>query len=135
MPQNLRALSVSNSSIALGWSRPAMANGVVKGYRLYYMRHNFTDVVTVRQTGSNIEYELHDLGKEARKEGRMGDCESSRYFEGEWEGGGTEGPSGSLPSRATFCLNIGLRKPDQVGREKLKEPFAVKANIIPSGYY
>ena len=73
MPQNLRALSVSNSSIALGWSRPAMANGVVKGYRLYYMRHNFTDVVTVRQTGSNIEYELHDLGKEARKKGRMGD--------------------------------------------------------------
>ena len=73
MPLNLRALSVSNSTIALGWSRPAMPNGVVKGYRLYFMRHNFTDVVTVRQTGSNVEYELHDLGEEGRKEERMGD--------------------------------------------------------------
>ena len=72
MPLNLRALSVSNSTIALGWSRPAMPNGVVKGYRLYFMRHNFTDVVTVRQTGSNVEYELHDLGEEGRKEERIG---------------------------------------------------------------
>ena len=63
MPLKLRALSVSNGTIALGWSRPAMPNGVIKGYRLYFMKHNFTDVVTVRQTGSNVEYELHDLGK------------------------------------------------------------------------
>ena len=63
MPLKLRALSVSNGTIALGWSRPAMPNGVIKGYRLYFMKHNFTDVVTVRQTGSNIEYELHDLGE------------------------------------------------------------------------
>ena len=48
-----------------------MPNGVVKGYRLYHMRHNFTDVVTVRQTGSNVEYELHDLGEE----GSMGGWE------------------------------------------------------------
>ena len=72
MPLNLRALSVSNSTIALGWSRPAMPNGVVKGYRLYFMRHNFTDVVTVRQTGSNVEYELHDLGEDVRNDRKDG---------------------------------------------------------------
>ncbi len=63
MPLGVRALSVTNTSIALGWSRPARPNGVIKGYRLYYMKDNFTDVVTVRQTGTNIQYELFDLGK------------------------------------------------------------------------
>ena len=112
-----------------------MPNGVVKGYRLYYMKHNFTDVVTVRQTGSNVEYELHDLGEEGtRKEERMGDKIVGAVG---MERERNRDPSGSLPSRATFCLNIGLAFGDQ--REKLKGPFAVKANITisvcPSGYY
>jgi hypothetical protein len=63
MPLNLRALYVTNTSVSLGWSRPARPNGVVKGYRLYYMKNNFTDVVTVRQNGLTVEYELHDLGE------------------------------------------------------------------------
>nr|XP_040579012.1 tyrosine-protein phosphatase 99A-like [Lepeophtheirus salmonis] len=61
MPVEVKALEILNSSITLEWSRPLRPNGIIQGYRLYYMRKNFTDVKTVRQVGPIIRYFLSGL--------------------------------------------------------------------------
>ena len=68
MPLNVRASDVTNSSVRLTWARPSSPRGVLQGYRLYYMKdNNFTDVVTVRETGKRMSYVVHDLGKQRSK--------------------------------------------------------------------
>ena len=37
-------------------------NGVIAGYRLYYMTKKMTDVVTVKDSSDEIIYRLQDLG-------------------------------------------------------------------------
>ncbi|XP_023290155.1 tyrosine-protein phosphatase 99A [Orussus abietinus] len=45
-PLNLTAHGVTSSSIELSWQEPENVNGVIEGYRVYYMHSNFTDVKT-----------------------------------------------------------------------------------------
>ncbi len=59
---------VTNSSVAVRWQRPRHPNGIVQGYRLYYVHKNFTDVQTVRDPEEDMEHTLHGLGEYIRQE-------------------------------------------------------------------
>ena len=54
---------VGNSSVAVHWQQPTTPNGLIAGYRIYYMHDNFTDVETVRSTNPNMFYVLRGLSK------------------------------------------------------------------------
>ena len=54
---------VTNSSVAVHWQEPTEPNGIVAGYRIYYMHDNFTDVQTVRSTNPTMFYTLTGLSK------------------------------------------------------------------------
>lgn len=43
-PENLTSREITGSTIELSWSEPENANGVIVGYRVYYMHSNYTDV-------------------------------------------------------------------------------------------
>ena len=65
MPLKVRVSEIGNSSVLLAWNRPAEPKGEIVGYRLYYMKNNnFTDVVTVRETGATVQHVIENLGKE-----------------------------------------------------------------------
>ncbi|TRY70690.1 hypothetical protein TCAL_12939 [Tigriopus californicus] len=62
MPEGVRALNITNTTVTLQWKSPESPNGIILGYRLYFMRNNnFTDVVTVRRTEPRMEHVLADL--------------------------------------------------------------------------
>merc|ERR1719385_398345 len=63
LPQakNITELQVANDSITLHWIQPEHPNGVIAGYRLYYMTKKMTDVVTVKDSSDEIIYRLQDL--------------------------------------------------------------------------
>ena len=63
MPVNVSMRSVTNSSVLVLWQSPTSPNGVIQGYRMYYMRQNFTDVRTVREPKEKMQYLLEGLGK------------------------------------------------------------------------
>jgi len=44
-------------------SQPEELNGVITGYRLYYMHNNFTDVHTVHASASQMQHTLSSLSK------------------------------------------------------------------------
>lgn len=54
---------VTNSSVAVHWQQPTTPNGLVAGYRIYYMSGNYTDVMTVRSTNPSMFYVLRGLSK------------------------------------------------------------------------
>ena len=54
---------VTNSSVAVHWHQPTTPNGLVTGYRIYYMHDNFTDVKTVRSTNPSMFYVLQGLSE------------------------------------------------------------------------
>ena len=54
---------VTNSSVAVHWQQPTTPNGIIVGYRIYYMHDNFTDVQTVRHTEPNMFHVLRGLSK------------------------------------------------------------------------
>ena len=54
---------VTNSSVAVHWHQPTTPNGLVTGYRIYYMHDNFTDVETVRSTNPSMFYVLQGLSE------------------------------------------------------------------------
>ena len=62
-PLNVTIGEVNDSTIALSWAEPENPNGVIKGYRIYFMRKNFTDVQTVRSGDKFQKFILTDLGK------------------------------------------------------------------------
>lgn len=62
-PLNVSIGDVNDSTIALSWSEPENPNGLIKGYRIYFMRKNFTDVQTVRNGEKFQKFILTDLGK------------------------------------------------------------------------
>ena len=62
-PLNVSIGDVNDSSIALSWAEPENPNGVIKGYRIYFMRKNFTDVQTVRSSERQQRFILTDLGE------------------------------------------------------------------------
>ncbi|KAJ8913189.1 hypothetical protein NQ315_009026, partial [Exocentrus adspersus] len=43
-PRNLTILDYTSVSIYLQWANPEKKNGVIEGYRVYYMNNNFTEV-------------------------------------------------------------------------------------------
>ena len=53
--------AVTNSSVTVHWQQPTTPNGIVVGYRIYYMHDNFTDVQTVRHTEPNMFHLLKGL--------------------------------------------------------------------------
>lgn len=61
-PLNVSIGEVNDSTIALSWAEPENPNGVIKGYRIYFMRKNFTDVQTVRSGDKVQKFILTDLG-------------------------------------------------------------------------
>lgn len=62
-PVNVTIGEVNDSSIALSWSEPLNPNGIIKGYRIYFMRKNYTDVQTVRSGEKFQRFVLNYLGK------------------------------------------------------------------------
>lgn len=60
-PLNVSIGDVNDSTIALSWSEPENPNGLIKGYRIYFMRKNFTDVQTVRNGEKFQKFVLTDL--------------------------------------------------------------------------
>ena len=62
-PRNVSTHSVTNSSVTVTWLQPSQPNGAIEGYRLYFMTDNFTDVRTIKEANTHMEYKLQDLGK------------------------------------------------------------------------
>src|SRR6056300_565770 len=50
-PVNVILKNITNSTLTIFWRTPEHPNGVIKGYRLYFMHENYTDVHTVRVDG------------------------------------------------------------------------------------
>jgi len=68
-PENLTSRGITGTTIELSWSEPENANGVIIGYRVYYMHSNYTDVKmhtpdkSVDSDDSYIEFVLKELRK------------------------------------------------------------------------
>ena len=62
-PLNLTVTRIEDKEIGLRWARPSEPNGDINGYRLYYMRGNFTSVRTVNGDHGYMEYSLGDMGE------------------------------------------------------------------------
>jgi receptor-type tyrosine-protein phosphatase gamma len=60
-PRNMRLLSVRDTSIQVSWWEPARANGVLHGYRVYFLNNNFTSVQTIRDNKSAMVETLRRL--------------------------------------------------------------------------
>ena len=63
MPLNVSMREVTNSSVRVAWHVPSEPNGIIQGYRLYYMHQNFTDVKTIREPQEHMEFHLFGLGE------------------------------------------------------------------------
>lgn len=63
-PLRLKAYDINSSSIDLSWSEPENKNGIIYGYRVYYMHSNLTEVKTLEKSNATIKFELDELGKE-----------------------------------------------------------------------
>ena len=59
--------SMTNVSAVVDWSRPSNPNGVIEGYRLYFLHGNFTDVKTIKSRDPRVDYVLTNLGKKILK--------------------------------------------------------------------
>ena len=62
-PQFATVHSVTSNSAVVDWSRPGQPNGRIQGYRLYFLRGNSTDVVTIQSEDPRVDYKLTGLGK------------------------------------------------------------------------
>jgi receptor-type tyrosine-protein phosphatase gamma len=62
MPVNVSMREVTNTSVKVLWHRPVQPNGIIQGYRMYFMHQNFTDVRTVREPSEKMEFLLEGLG-------------------------------------------------------------------------
>ncbi|XP_053972725.1 tyrosine-protein phosphatase 99A-like isoform X1 [Hylaeus volcanicus] len=65
-PLNLSSHGITSKTIELSWAEPESANGIISGYRVYYMHSNFTDVQMYKtndydSNGSIIEFVLKRL--------------------------------------------------------------------------
>ena len=61
-PVNISIGEVTDSTIALSWAQPEDPNGIIKGYRVYFMKKNFTNVQTVRSAEAVQKFVLTGLG-------------------------------------------------------------------------
>ena len=62
-PQNITNIHTQNDSVTLHWMEPDSPNGIITGYRLYYMTKKMTDVQTVKDSSKEIVYMLKNLSK------------------------------------------------------------------------
>ena len=62
-PQNITNIHIQNDSVTLHWMEPEFPNGIITGYRLYYMTKKMTDVQTVKDSSKEIVYMLKNLSK------------------------------------------------------------------------
>ncbi|KAK0168443.1 hypothetical protein PV327_002243 [Microctonus hyperodae] len=60
-PLRLTATSINSSSIGLSWSEPQHKNGIILGYRIFYMQSNFTAAETLKKNNATIEFVLNEL--------------------------------------------------------------------------
>ncbi|XP_071863739.1 putative receptor-type tyrosine-protein phosphatase mosPTP-1 isoform X3 [Bombus fervidus] len=63
-PLNLSSHGITSTTIELSWAEPDYANGIISGYRIYYMHSNYTDVQMYRTDeydGPVIEFVLKEL--------------------------------------------------------------------------
>lgn len=61
-PMNVSFRGVTNASVLVRWHQPKFPNGIIQGYRLYYMHKNYTDVQTIRDPEEEMEHNLEGLG-------------------------------------------------------------------------
>ena len=59
----MKILSVTATSIQVSWWEPARANGVLQGYRIYFLQQNITSVQTVPGNKSTTVETLTRLSK------------------------------------------------------------------------
>jgi hypothetical protein len=62
-PLDVSFRNVTSTSVDVSWSQPDEVNGVIVGYRLYYMHNNFTDVVTIHASTPQMQHTLSSLSK------------------------------------------------------------------------
>ena len=62
-PLNITNIHTKNDSVTLHWKEPESPNGIIIGYRLYYMTKKMTDVQTVKDSSKEIVYMLKNLSK------------------------------------------------------------------------
>ncbi|XP_057323850.1 tyrosine-protein phosphatase 99A-like isoform X1 [Microplitis mediator] len=60
-PLRLTAYGINSSSVELSWSEPKHKNGIILGYRVFYMHSNFTEVKTLKKNNETIDFLLNDL--------------------------------------------------------------------------
>ena len=53
--------TVTNTTAVVDWSRPQQPNGVILGYRLYFLSGNLTEVKTIRSKDPRLDFRLTDL--------------------------------------------------------------------------
>ena len=62
-PRNVRLMSVTDTSLQVSWWEPARANGLLQGYRVYFLNNNFTSVQTIRDNKSAMVETLTRLSE------------------------------------------------------------------------
>lgn len=62
-PLRLTAYGINSSSVELSWSEPQHKNGIILGYRVFYMHSNFTEVKTLKKNNETIDFLLNDLSE------------------------------------------------------------------------
>ena len=60
-PLNVSTHSITNTSVTVTWLQPSQPNGLIEGYRLYFMTDNFTDVRTIKEADTLMEFKLEGL--------------------------------------------------------------------------
>lgn len=60
-PLNLTVIRATSTTIELSWVKPEHENGDIKGYRIYFMHGNYTDVRTTPTPV--LSYTLETLSK------------------------------------------------------------------------
>ena len=53
--------TITNTTAVVDWSRPHHPNGVIDGYRLYFLSGNLTEVKTIKSKDPRLEFRLSDL--------------------------------------------------------------------------
>uniref|UniRef100_T1JAT5 Uncharacterized protein n=1 Tax=Strigamia maritima TaxID=126957 RepID=T1JAT5_STRMM len=60
-PQNMDVARITDAMVKLKWGEPTNPNGVIQGYNLYCQHGNVTDIRTIRNPHTKMEYLLTDL--------------------------------------------------------------------------